>query len=256
MLNIAAVSATRRRFSICQKRSGCWPGDGVKMTHTCKRQRSNRLQIGLIVAVRSLTRWQGEQPSRSFSVCGNGAAPCQPPTGTCPRLGGFAPSPWARCQPITRGHAVPLHRQEGPTAHPAQSGLQAETTTICLTFLAAHPNLEFTAPLHARYLDVHTAVTPLYTRHCKIRLYKPHQIRHNISVQACMCMHISLSVSLHIYIKKLHLKGQSCLRLMTQQKIFHPQPIFFFLKRCCKSSLSPDTSHLDSVKVRIYGRQR
>lgn len=82
------------------------------------------------------------------------------------------------------------------------------------------------------------------------------ETRHNVSVQACVCMHISLSVPLHIYIKKLHLKGQSCLRLTTQQNIFHPRPIFFFLKRCCKSSLSPDTSHLDSVKVRIYGRQR
>lgn len=56
---------------------------------------------------------------------------------------------------------VPLLTAGTQLAHPAQPGLQAETMAICLTFLAAHPNLKVTAPLHAQYLYVHMAVTPI-----------------------------------------------------------------------------------------------
>lgn len=92
-----------------------------------------------------------------------------PDTGAClwmgvwfalaPRRGGTKEA--IGISPPPCGRAMPLHRRQGLAAHPGQPGLQAETAAICLTFLAAHPNLKVTAPLCAQYLYVRMAVTPI-----------------------------------------------------------------------------------------------
>ena len=126
MLSVAAASTTRRRFSICQKRSGCRPGDGVKMTHARYRQRSNRLQIGCVVAPRSLTRSDAEPRGRASDPqepLGPWERRCpQHPPRRCSSGGWFAPAPWREgdhLSPPPRSHAVPLtgagtHRTPSP----------------------------------------------------------------------------------------------------------------------------------------------
>lgn len=88
-------------------------------------------------------------------VWGNGAALSIPPvTGACLWMEGwFAPAPGHKGDEegvsIIPPPCTPL--AQGSTTHPAQPGLRAEAVAICLTFLAAHPNLKVTASPCTRY---------------------------------------------------------------------------------------------------------
>lgn len=78
-LNIAAASTTRRRFKICQKLSGHWPGDWVKMTHMLKAEKqltANRLCRGSEISEHN---WGRAAQQTDPVICGNGAASQYPP---------------------------------------------------------------------------------------------------------------------------------------------------------------------------------
>lgn len=177
MLNIAAASTTRRRFYICQKTlwllARRWGQDDPRMLKAEKQLTTNRLHHDSEIPneKRGRAAQQTDPAScRNPSARGNGAALSIPPRHRCvgwlgawfapaPRRGGAEEGAGINLPPSI--HPVPLHQWQGPTTRPAQPGLRAETAAICLTFLAAHPNLKVTAPLCARYLYVRMAVTPI-----------------------------------------------------------------------------------------------
>lgn len=114
-----------------------WGQDDPHMRKAEKQLATNRLHCGCKIS----NKMAGRAAQQEFLCLWERCCPLPAPHLHLPRAGGVCPVPTARraeegigVSPSPRDHAVPLHRQEGPTAHPVQSGLQAETAAICLTF--------------------------------------------------------------------------------------------------------------------------